>query len=73
MSFGEAVRRCLTEYPVFAGRARPNEFRWLALLGLSALALTLGAFTRSAGLAGAGLRAIASLAPSAPTVMGVRP
>ncbi len=50
MGFGEAGRRCLSKGSVFTGRTRPNAFRWLGLLCLPALVLTLGAVTRSATL-----------------------
>jgi uncharacterized membrane protein YhaH (DUF805 family) len=69
MGFDEAVRRCLSKYTVFTGRARPSEFWWFMTLYLSAFVLTLAALALSTGLAKAGLLAIAALTPPALAVM----
>ncbi len=69
MGFDEAVRRCLSKYTVFNGRARPSEFWWFMFLYLPALVLTLGALALSTGLAKAGLLVIAVLTPPALAVM----
>ncbi len=69
MGFNEAVRRCLSKYANFTGRARPSEFWWFMLLYLSAFVLTLAALALSTGLAKAGLLAIAGLTAPAFAVL----
>ena len=69
MGFDEAVRRCLSKYAVFTGRARPSEFWWFMIFYLSVFVLTLAALALSTSLAKAGLLAIAVLTPPALAVM----
>jgi uncharacterized membrane protein YhaH (DUF805 family) len=69
MGFNEAVRRCLSKYANFTGRARPSEFWWFMLLYLSAFVLTLAALALSTGLAKAGLLVIAGLTAPAFAVL----
>jgi uncharacterized membrane protein YhaH (DUF805 family) len=38
LGFGQAVRTCLGNYAVFAGRARRSEYWWFTLFGLLASA-----------------------------------
>jgi uncharacterized membrane protein YhaH (DUF805 family) len=65
MGFDEAVRRCLSKYAVFTGRARLSEFWWFMILYLSTFVLTLAALALSTVLAKAGLLALATLTPPA--------
>ncbi len=69
MGFDEAVRKCLSKYTVFNGRARPSEFWWFMLLYLSAHGLTFGALALSTSLAKVGLLVIAALTAPALAVM----
>jgi uncharacterized membrane protein YhaH (DUF805 family) len=69
MGFDEAVRRCLSKYAVFNGRAQPSEFWWFMIVYLSALVLTLAALALSTGLAKAGLLVVAALTLPALAVM----
>ncbi len=69
MGFNEAVRRCLSKYADFTGRARPSEFWWFMLVYLSAFVLTLAALALSTGLAKAALLVLAGLTAPAFAVL----
>jgi len=61
MSFDDAVHRCLARYAVFAGRARPSEFWWFALLYAAVLAATVAAATSASDLAVPGTMLVLAL------------
>ena len=69
MGFDEAVRKCLSKYAVFTGRARQSEFWWFMTLYMSAFLLTLAALALSIGLAMAGLLVVGALTLPALAVM----
>lgn len=68
MSFDEAVRRCVSKYAVFSGRAGLSEFWWFSLLYLSVFVLGVVALALSADLAASGFLVVAALTPPATAV-----
>ena len=68
MSFDEAVRRCVSKYAVFSGRAGLSELWWFSLLYLSVFVLGVVALALSADLAASGFLVVAALTPPATAV-----
>ena len=63
MSFDDAVHRCLARYANFAGRARPSEFWWFALLYAVVAETTAAASASASDLALPGVILVLALTP----------